>query len=103
MTRLGFNVHSFLTDTQHYKIDIPHSMEIIKSWKPNYIFVDRSEGLYYEDFSWIREIPCIKIFDASQYLANIMAKDYVNPFDMGFYLILTSLHKNYPGPQKAAM
>ena len=103
LTRLGFNVHSFLTDTQHYKIDIPHSMEIIKSWKPNYIFVDRSEGLYYEDFSWIREIPCIKIFDASQYLANIMAKDYVNPFDMGFDLILTSLHKNYPGPQKAAI
>lgn len=44
-----------------------------------------------------------KIFDASQYLTNIMAKDYDNPFDMGFDIILTSLHKNYPGSQKAAV
>lgn len=32
-----------------------------------------------------------------------MAKDYDNPFDMGFDIILTSLHKNYPGSQKAAV
>ena len=79
------------------------SMELIEQWKPNYIFVDRSEGLYYEDFSWLKEVPCIKVFDASQYLTNIMAQDYINPFDMGFDLVLTSLHKNYPGPQKAAV
>ena len=32
-----------------------------------------------------------------------MVKDYKNPFDMGFDIILTSMHKNYPGPQKAAI
>ena len=103
LSRLGFNVRSFIIDDVQYKVDIPYSMTLIENWKPDYIFVDRSEGLYYEDFSWIKEIPCIKVFDASQYLVNIMAKDYCNPFDMGFDLILTSLHKNYPGPQKAAI
>ena len=68
-------------------------MSIIQNWKPDYIFVDRSEGLYYEDFSWLKEIPCVKVFDASQYVTNIMARDYTNPFDMGFDIILTSLHK----------
>ena len=32
-----------------------------------------------------------------------MAKDYDNPFDMGFDIILTSLHKNYPGSHKGAV
>lgn len=103
LSRLGFNVHSFIIDKEQYKVDVPRSMALIDNWKPDYIFVDRSEGLYYEDFSWMKEIPCIKVFDASQYLSNIMAKDYCNPFDMGFDIILTSLHKNYPGSQKAAI
>lgn len=103
LSRLGFNVRCFITDAVQYKVDILRSITLIESWKPDYIFVDRSEGLYYEDFSWLKGVSCIKIFDASQYLANIMAKDYDNPFDMGFDIILTSLHKNYPGTQKAAI
>ncbi len=103
LSRLGFDVKNFITDNIKYKVDVSRSMELIESWKPNYIFVDRSEGLYYEDFSWLKKVSCIKVFDASQYLTNIMAKDYINPFDMGFDLVLTSLHKNYPGPQKAAV
>ena len=103
LSRLGFNVCSFIYDCENYKVDISRSMALIEKWKPNYIFIDRSEGLYYEDFSWLKEVPCIKVFDASQYLANIMAKDYENPFNMGFDIILTSLHKNYPGSQKAAV
>lgn len=103
LTRLGFDVRFFITDNEQYKVDISRSMTLIENWKPDYIFVDRSEGLYYEDFSWLKDVPCVKVFDASQYLANIMAQDYSNPFDMGFDIILTSLHKNYPGPQKAAI
>lgn len=103
LSRLGFDVCSFISDKEQYKVDIPRSMALIENWKPDYIFVDRSEGLYYEDFSWLKEVSCIKVFDASQYLANIMVKDYSNPFDMGFDIILTSLHKNYPGSQKAAI
>lgn len=103
LTRLGFDVRFFAIDNEQYKVNIPQSITLIENWKPDYIFVDRSEGLYYEDFSWLKDVPCIKVFDASQYLANIMAQDYSNPFDMGFDVILTSLHKNYPGPQKAAI
>lgn len=103
LSRLGFNVCSFIIDKEQYKVDIPRSMALIENWKPDYIFVDRSEGLYYENFSWLKEVSCVKVFDASQYLANIMAKDYTNPFDMGFDIVLTSLHKNYPGSQKAAI
>lgn len=103
LSRLGFHVRNFITDKEQYKVDIPRTMAVIEDWKPDYIFVDRSEGLYYEDFSWLKNISCVKIFDASQYVTNIMANDYINPFDMGFDIILTSLHKNYPGSQKAAI
>lgn len=103
LSRLGFEIRNFIIDKKQYRVDIPRSLALIEVWKPDYIFVDRSEGLYYEDFSWLKNISCIKVFDASQYLANIMAKDYRNPFDMGFDIILTSLHKNYPGSQKAAI
>ena len=57
--------------------------------------------MVYEDFSWLKEVPSYKIFDASQYLTNIISKDYPNPFQWGFDLILTTLHKNLPGPQRA--
>lgn len=103
LSRLGFDVKKFIVDNTKYKVNVSQSLELIKNWQPDYIFVDRSEGLYYENFSWLKKVSCVKIFDASQYLANIMAKDYINPFDMGFDIVLTSLHKNYPGPQKAAV
>lgn len=74
---------------------------MLKKYSPKVIFIDRSEGLVYEDFSWLKEVPSYKIFDASQYLTNIISKDYPNPFRWGFDLILTTLHKNLPGPQRA--
>ena len=103
LERLGFQVKEFPICYDKYKIDIEKSKDLITCWKPDYIFIDRSEGLYYEDFSWLNTYSGVKIFDASQYLTNIMAKDYKNPFDMGFDIILTSMHKNYPGAQKAAI
>ncbi len=30
-----------------------------------------------------------------------MMKDFTSPFDMGFQIMLSTLHKNFPGPQKA--
>lgn len=101
--RLGFEIKEFIINFENFEIDIEKTKNLIIDWQPDYIFVDRSEGLYYEDFSWLKEFKGTKIFDASQYLTNIMANDYINPFDMGFDIILTSMHKNYPGPQKAAI
>lgn len=103
LKRLGLEIKEFPINIINYAIDIEKSKRVINDWQPNYIFVDRSEGLYYEDFSWLKNFAGIKIFDASQYLTNIMVNDYMNPFDMGFDIILTSMHKNYPGPQKAAI
>lgn len=58
--------------------------------------------MIYEDFSWLAEFDNIyKIYDASQYLTNIMVGDYTSPFDMGFDAILSTTHKNFPGPQRA--
>lgn len=101
LERLGLNVAEFVVDYKNKKIDIEKSLNLIKNFQPNFIFVDRSEGLIYEDFSWLDECKAYKIFDASQYLTNIIAKDYANPFDMGFDMILSTLHKNLPGPQRA--
>lgn len=102
LERLGLNVCELPYDLQRHCIDIEKSKEIYDSFKPDILFVDRSEGLVYEDFTELCEYcSCYKVFDASQYLTNIICHDYKSPFDMGFDLILSTMHKNLPGPQRA--
>lgn len=102
LERLGLNVYELSVDIENKRIDIEKSKKLINQINPKVIFVDRSEGTIYEDFSWLSEFKEIyKIFDASQYLTNILAKDYISPFDMGFDAILSTTHKNFPGPQRA--
>jgi glycine hydroxymethyltransferase len=44
-----------------------------------------------------------KIFDASQYVTPIVTGRYDNPLSWGFDLMLFTLHKSFPGPQKAGV
>ncbi len=100
--RLGLKVIDFCVDVENHRIDKVATIKRIKEEKPKIIFFDRSEGLVYENLSWLKEFSYIyKIFDASQYLTNIIANDYQSPFEMGFDAILSTLHKNLPGPQRA--
>lgn len=102
LERLGLNVYELEIDYETKRIDVPKSKELIEKTHPKVIFVDRSEGTIYEDFSWLSQYNDIyKIFDASQYLTNIITNDYISPFDMGFDAILSTTHKNFPGPQRA--
>lgn len=102
LERLGLNVYELQIDYSNKRIDVEKSKQLIEQVKPNVIFIDRSEGLVYEDFTWLSQYKEIyKIYDASQYLTNILACDYVSPFDMGFDAILSTTHKNFPGPQRA--
>lgn len=101
LQRLGLIVHELVVDYEMKKIDVEASLKLIKECSPKVIFIDRSEGLIYEDFSWLKKINAYKIFDASQYLTNIISNDYTNPFSWGFDMILSTLHKNLPGPQRA--
>jgi glycine hydroxymethyltransferase len=103
LKRLGLQIKEFIVNEQLFCIDISKTKALIESWKPDFIFISRSDGLYYEDFGWLQShTKCYKIFDASQYLSHILTGDYINPFEMGMDLIITTLHKNYPGPQKAS-
>ena len=104
LTRLGYHVIEMIPDMKNYCVDIIKTKELISQIKPDFIFVDRSEGIYYEDFTaLLSDVPntCGTIFDASQYLTNILEKDFMSPFDMGFDIMMSTLHKNFPGPQKA--
>lgn len=102
LERLGLNVYEFEIDYERKRIDIEKSKYLINQVHPKVIFVDRSEGTLYEDFSWLSEFKDIyKVFDASQYLTNILVGDYNSPFNMGFDAILSTTHKNFPGPQRA--
>jgi len=101
LTSLGVHVLHMEPDIIGQCVDIGKTSDLIYKHNPHYIFVDRSEGLIYEDFSWLRKFDKpYKIFDASQYLSQILLKMYNSPFDMGFDMIVSTLHKNYPGPQK---
>lgn len=103
LERLGLEVKCLPVDYSNLRIHKDASLKLIEEFNPKFIFIDRSEGLLYEDFSWIKKTSkhVYKIFDASQYLTNIIASEYLNPFDMGFDLILSTTHKNLPGPQMA--
>lgn len=104
LERLGYHVLEMAIDYEHYCINVPATIQIMKQEKPNFIFVDRSEGINYEDFSKLlnhADKNICSIFDASQYITNIVFGDLPSPFEMGFDIILSTLHKNFPGPQKA--
>lgn len=102
LQRLGLIVKDIPYDLQNMCIDHQKYIISYNEFKPDFVFIDRSEGLIYEDFTWLCSVTdCYKIFDASQYLTNIIAGDYMNPFKMGFDLILSTMHKNLPGPQRA--
>lgn len=101
LENLNCNIIYMIPDLENFCVDIKKTKEVIEKDRPNYIFVDRSEGLIYEDFSWLKSYNDIyKIFDASQYFSQILTGYYQTPFEMGFDMIITTLHKNYPGPQK---
>lgn len=101
LERLGLKIVEMVVDTQALCIDSKATLEKIRCQRPQLVLVDRSEGLKYEDFSWLEEVACGKIFDASHYLPQIMSGEFRNPFDWGFDLQVFSLHKSFPGPQKA--
>ena len=101
LKNIGAITYQMIPNYEKLSVDVSKTMELIESEKIDYVFVDRSEGLYYEDFSWLKDCTqCYKIFDASQYISSILCEHFMNPFDMGFDMIITTLHKNYPGPQK---
>ena len=101
LKNIGAITYQMVPNYEKLGVDVSKTMKLIESEKIDYVFVDRSEGLYYEDFSWLKDCTqCYKIFDASQYISSILCEHFMNPFDMGFDMIITTLHKNYPGPQK---
>jgi glycine hydroxymethyltransferase len=104
LERLGLRTIDMPVDSRRLCIDAEATLELARQERPDFVFVDRSEGLRYEDFAFIGEIEGpTKVFDASQYLTPIITGRYTNPFDWGFELMLFTLHKSFPGPQKAGI
>lgn len=104
LERLGLEIIDMVVDEEGMCIDQDATLEQCLHHRPDFVFVDRSEGLLFEDFSGLAEVDgSVTIFDSSQYLANVIAGDHPNPFAWGFDLMVASLHKNFPGPQKALL
>lgn len=102
LNNLGYNVDTLPINYKEKRVDMDKAKQQIRENNYDFLFVDRSEGLNYEDFSELTaEFNGFKIFDASQYLTNIICGDFQSPFDMGFDMILSTVHKNFPGGQKA--
>jgi glycine hydroxymethyltransferase len=100
---LGLRTIDLPIDRERLCIDRAAALKVIERTPPDFIFVDRSEGLRYEDFSFIGGLEGpTTIFDASQYLTPILTGRYENPLEWGFDLMLFTLHKNFPGPVRAA-
>jgi glycine hydroxymethyltransferase len=104
LRRLGLHTIDMPIDHEHLCIDRAGTLELVDRLRPDFIFIDRSEGLRYEDFSFIGGLDGpTTIFDASQYVPPILSGRFENPLTWGFDLMLFSLHKSFPGPQKAGI
>ena len=103
LERLGLEVVQMVSNDAEMCVDMDRTLAQCAIHPPDYIFIDRSEGLVVEDFSALTTLDALSIFDASQYLSNIIAGDHPNPFTAGFDLLVSSVHKNFPGPQKALL
>ena len=102
LQRLGLNVVELIPDFKNKCINVTESLSIIRENNAKFLFIDRSEGLVYENFTQLcANCNCFKIFDASQYLSHILCGDYISPISMGFDMVVSTIHKNFPGPQKA--
>ncbi len=104
LQRLGLRTIDIPIDYAHLCVDAAAMLALAEQESPDFIFIDRSEGLRYEDFSFIGQIEGpAKIFDASQCVTPIITHRYENPLTWGFDLMLFTLHKSFPGPQKAGI
>lgn len=103
LERLGLHVIEMVPDIDRMGVDVEETLARCVDQPPDFVFFDRSEGLVVEDLSALTEIGATTVFDASQYLTNIIAGDHPNPFGQGFDLLVSSVHKNFPGPQKALL
>jgi glycine hydroxymethyltransferase len=104
LERLGLTTIDMVVDAPEMCVDMNATLARCADAPPDYVFVDRSEGLTFEDFGALAAIPNRHaVFDASQYLTNIVSGDHPNPFELGFDLVIGSVHKNFPGPQKALL
>jgi glycine hydroxymethyltransferase len=104
LNRLGLQIIDMPVDYEKLCVDRTATLDLIERRKPDFVFVDRSEGLRYEDFSFLGALEGpTTIFDASQYVTQIVTDHYPNPLGWGFDLMLFSLHKSFPGPQKAGI
>ena len=104
LERLGLRPIDLPIDYERLCVDRAATLELVEREQPDFVFVDRSEGLCYEDFSFLGALAGpTKIFDASQFLTPILIGRYENPLTWGFDLMLFTLHKSLPGPQKAGI
>ncbi len=104
LERLGLEVIDLPLDREGMCVDMSAALDLCAESEPDFLFVDRSEGLVFEDFSPLARVAGgAAIFDSSQYLTNVICGDHPNPFDWGFDLMVASVHKNFPGPQKALL
>lgn len=103
LERLGLDVRQMVVNDRDMCVDLDRTLASCETDPPDFVFVDRSEGLVVEDFSPLTACGAVTIYDASQYLSNIIAGDHPNPFGSGFDLLVSSVHKNFPGPQKALL
>jgi glycine hydroxymethyltransferase len=103
LERLGLDVVDMVVDREGLRVDVERTLALCDSQPVDFVFVDRSEGLVIEDFSALTHLDAVSVYDASQHLANVLVGDHPNPFGDGFDLLVSSVHKNFPGPQKALL
>ncbi len=103
LARLGLEVVEMAVDEEALRVDIEATLARCVDEAVDFVFIDRSEGLVVEDFSALAQLDAVSVFDASQYLTNILVGHHPNPFSQGFDLLVSSVHKNFPGPEKALL
>jgi glycine/serine hydroxymethyltransferase len=94
LPRLGYTVVDMEIDESNNCVDKDKTLAKLTDTDVDFVFVSPSNTMKYTDFSWLKALKSdtILVFDATPYMSGILSGDLMSPLDMGFDIVIASLH-----------
>ena len=92
----------------HYKTDVPKTLELIEQYRPELIVFGKSMVLHPEPVAEVRRfldergITALILYDMAHVL-GLLGPHFQHPFDEGVDLVTGSTHKTFFGPQRGVV
>jgi glycine hydroxymethyltransferase len=101
---VGLKVQFLPFDEAHWNIDLPSTLEMIRTIRPKMVILGSSAFMFPHPVGPISEVVhevpgAIVVYDASHVLGLIAGGAFQSPLNEGADVVYGSTHKTFPGPQ----